>query len=394
LSSGAGADFLWGMGGNDTLDGGDGIDTAGYYAAYANNFKIRQQGNDQVLTQIAGTDRAGEDTLRNIEKVRFGNKLYEIKKGKDVVILIELSALGDDLTRLSSMILNAVSDSGKIISDTRVKIAAYGQNGLVQSEFFQDLNLATSKKALQLFVNGLGSSSQPDTTIRYDDQQLLNVLSSNSSLWRSDVDKKIIAISAHDNVYGPPEVQLTDQIQLAAANSGVGIDRLVYAPGAYDFLNPYTGFDYNNTAGAVMLYKHYSDPENPGGLNQLINASFNRPEIQAEISLTNVSVDYNSFSAGAVLSDFLLTGGAVTSGSNLTYEISGIGGGEYISIYNNKLVVRDNFTPSDSPNPVIRYASSRNDFIVAVSISSLPVTIYDKVSFEITNIPVYYDYIT
>jgi hypothetical protein len=403
-------DFLWGMGGNDTLDGGDGIDTAGYYAAYANNFKIRQQGNDQVLTQIAGPDRAGEDTLRNIERVRCGNKVYEIKKAKDIVILVELSAIGDDLTRLSSMILNAVSDSGKIISDTRVKIAAYGQNGLVQSEFFRDLNLSTSKKALQRFVNGLSSSSQPDTTIRYDNQQILNVLSSNSSLWRSDVDKKIIAISTHydhDDYYGYDyyyeepallNANLSNQVQLAAASSGVGIDRLVYDS---NFLDPFTGFDYNNSAGAVMLYDPYSSPEDPGNLDLLINASFNRPEIRADISLTNASINYSSLSGGAVVSDFLLTSGAIPGNLELTYEISGEDYNGYIydgniSIRDNKLVVDEGFTTHVGSAPdyydyssIIRYYSDKLDFIVTASISGLPVAIYDKVSLEITNIPEY-----
>jgi hypothetical protein len=399
LSSGAGADFLWGMGGNDTLDGGEGIDTAGYYAAIA-NFKFREQGNEWILTQFAGADNAGADTLRNIEKVRFGNKVYDLKESKDIVILLDLSAPGVDFTKLSSMILRAVSDSGKIISDTRVKIAAYGQNGLVQSKFFRDLHLPISRNALQQFVNGIESGGYASSTIRYD-QQILNILSSNSSLWRSDVEKKIIAISGYYEEYNPSTVQLTEQVQLSAASSGVGIDRLVYDSRSGSSTSLNSEFDYNNSAGAVMLYKPYLSPENPGNLDQLINASFNRPEIQADISLTNVSVNYSSLSGGAVVSDFLLTSGAIPGNSELTYEISGedyngrIFDGN-ISIRNNKLVVDEGFTTHFGGAPdlydystIVGYHSGKLDFIVSASISGLPVAIYDKVSLEITNIPEY-----
>lgn len=70
LTGGAGNDLLQGAGGNDTLDGGIGTDTA-VYTSLVNQYAVSFDGNALHVSRTNTAD-AGEDTLTNIEALRFG----------------------------------------------------------------------------------------------------------------------------------------------------------------------------------------------------------------------------------------------------------------------------------------------------------------------------------
>lgn len=67
-----------GRGGDDILDGGDGIDTAIYRGAEA-EYDHKQMGADLYIVSDSNGDRDGTDQLRNIEVLRFTDKAVNIK---------------------------------------------------------------------------------------------------------------------------------------------------------------------------------------------------------------------------------------------------------------------------------------------------------------------------
>lgn len=68
-----------GYGGSDTLDGGTGVDTAGYYGT-ASQYSIGLNAAGHRL--VDGGDLLGKDTLINIERVQFEDKTLAFDLGQ------------------------------------------------------------------------------------------------------------------------------------------------------------------------------------------------------------------------------------------------------------------------------------------------------------------------
>lgn len=85
LTGGTGTDFLVGLGGNDTLNGGAGapVDVAAYRGALSGYTLSLASGNLVVTDIDAGNGDDGIDTLRGIEQVRFGDALVTVVPGSE-----------------------------------------------------------------------------------------------------------------------------------------------------------------------------------------------------------------------------------------------------------------------------------------------------------------------
>ena len=75
-----GNDTLVGLGGNDTIDGGVGFDTA-QYGANRSNFTVSKSGS--TVTVLDNTGALGTDTLSNIERVNFSDRVIAFDTSGD-----------------------------------------------------------------------------------------------------------------------------------------------------------------------------------------------------------------------------------------------------------------------------------------------------------------------
>lgn len=83
LHAGAGNQRLYGNSANNILDGGDGTDVAVYNGAFADfNISRNADGSYQVQDR---TGAEGTDTIVNIEKLQFSDRLYVVGRGADIV---------------------------------------------------------------------------------------------------------------------------------------------------------------------------------------------------------------------------------------------------------------------------------------------------------------------
>jgi Ca2+-binding RTX toxin-like protein len=76
LTGNAGENVLTGGRGNDTIDGGEGKDTA-VFSGPRSDYIIRIHNGDSKVTDKI-TDRDGEDSLKNIEILKFSDEKVEI----------------------------------------------------------------------------------------------------------------------------------------------------------------------------------------------------------------------------------------------------------------------------------------------------------------------------
>lgn len=90
ISTNLGNDQITGLGADDIIDGGAGIDTSVYRGARA-NYTVTTNGNSYTVSDnIANRD--GVDTLTNIERVQFvdGALIYDIAKTADAALIYRL----------------------------------------------------------------------------------------------------------------------------------------------------------------------------------------------------------------------------------------------------------------------------------------------------------------
>ncbi len=68
-------DEIAGLGGNDTIDGGEGYDVA-LYTGTRDSFNISVQDGQVSITSLSGNE--GNDSLSNVEEVQFGTRSYTV----------------------------------------------------------------------------------------------------------------------------------------------------------------------------------------------------------------------------------------------------------------------------------------------------------------------------
>jgi uncharacterized delta-60 repeat protein len=91
LSGGLGNDRLQGMGGSDTLDGGAGLDVAVYGLRRAD---YQVSSNADGTRSVRALFEGGTDTLRNVERIQFGDANVAIDEGAAQVFRLYQASFG------------------------------------------------------------------------------------------------------------------------------------------------------------------------------------------------------------------------------------------------------------------------------------------------------------
>ncbi len=125
LTGTSGADRLTGLGGNDSIDGGAGVDTAVYSGA-RRAYTLTRTGTGYTVT--GGTD--GTDTLVNVERLQFS----------DATVAIDIAGNGGMAYRLYQAAFNRTPDQGGLgyqmdALDKGLNIAQVAANFIASPEF-------------------------------------------------------------------------------------------------------------------------------------------------------------------------------------------------------------------------------------------------------------------
>jgi len=146
-------DRFWGMGGDDTMDGKAGIDTA-MYRGTTSQYTISKSANNLTISDGTGA-RDGTDTLVNVERLQFSDKILAFDDGAAQAYRIYQAAFArtPDVAGLSYWVKSI--DNGLTMRDV-----AYG---FVQSaEFAATYGVSPTNISLveKLYLNILGRPAE------------------------------------------------------------------------------------------------------------------------------------------------------------------------------------------------------------------------------------------
>ncbi|HYI40968.1 MAG TPA: Ig-like domain-containing protein [Allosphingosinicella sp.] len=240
-----GNDHLHGNAGNDQIDGGTGFDTA-YYDANIEEFTFQRVGASLIVTHLGGAGSEGQDTLVNVERLVFNNRVINVGSGNNAPIAVDdMATTGEDSAGVSGNVLTNDFDfeGGPLSVTPGTFVGTYGtltlnSNGsytyvlnanaqtLDQGETGQDnFNYTVSDGSLsdtgKLTINVNGANDAPvandDTAATTEDASVSgNVLANDT-----DVDVEALTVT-NPGVY----VGAYGTLTLAADGS------YTYAPGA------------------------------------------------------------------------------------------------------------------------------------------------------------------
>ncbi|WP_272872321.1 hypothetical protein [Caulobacter vibrioides] len=182
LGGGGGDDWFSGEGGDDTIDGGDGADTVEYAGASA-SFSW-SQGADGAWTvrDLRTTALTGVDTLRNVEQLKFSDKIVLLVASPQNIILGTnasdnlRSTVGDDVVRgaggddfLYGGSGNDIYDGGdgrdlvlfyESIQGVRVDLAITGPQATGEgNDTFQAIEALSGSSYADIFYGDYGANS-------------------------------------------------------------------------------------------------------------------------------------------------------------------------------------------------------------------------------------------
>ncbi|MET3664707.1 hypothetical protein [Caulobacter sp. 1776] len=109
LTGDAGANTLRGGGGNDAIDGGAGTDTAAYLGASTDYSWTQGSDGSWTVKDLRAGAADGVDTLKNIEQLKFSDKVVQIISAPPVTNVINGTSANDTLFATSA---NDVIDGG------------------------------------------------------------------------------------------------------------------------------------------------------------------------------------------------------------------------------------------------------------------------------------------
>jgi hypothetical protein len=149
LTGTSAADTFTSRPGNDTIDGGAGIDTVVFNGNRA-NYIITKSGSTYTVLAKAGTD--GTDTLQNIERLKFS----------DTTVALDIAGNGGQAYRVYQAAFNRTPDSGglgfwinAIDSGASVRSVADGFVGSDEFKASYGTNLTNAQIVTKLYDNVL-----------------------------------------------------------------------------------------------------------------------------------------------------------------------------------------------------------------------------------------------
>lgn len=197
LTGGEGNDALVGGAGNDVLDGGAGAADTAFYAGNPEDYNIVHNKDETwTVDNVRGAKNEGADTLKNVEKISFGNGVsYSLKQNgilnqQDIAFVIDTTgSMGPYISRVQSdavSLMNTAFSGGK--NDVRVGVVSFKDpeegdpNGVVLP-FTTQTEFADRISGAQSALNGLYPSGGGDTP-EDDYGGLLLALNGGIGSWR------------------------------------------------------------------------------------------------------------------------------------------------------------------------------------------------------------------
>lgn len=159
IAMGAGDDFLAGQGGNDTMDGGAGTDTAVYFGK-REDYDLEQNSDGSwtikhVRNFAEGSKGEGTDTLKNIEKARFSDVTIDLPSRLITVEEIFIALFGRPVDPEGLNFFNDATDKGKDLN----KIGDLSASEEYQSRFF---NKSNAERIDTIYNDLFGRNAEPE----------------------------------------------------------------------------------------------------------------------------------------------------------------------------------------------------------------------------------------
>jgi Ca2+-binding RTX toxin-like protein len=232
IESSGGDDYLVGNGGNDALNGGAGSDVAIYFGKPTDyDIRLSADATTWTVRNVRGTATEGVDTLTNIEKIRFGDKVYSLTKSglsfeTDFAFVIDTTgSMGTSINAVKTQataIINALFKDDTI--DARIGVVGFkdttiGEPTSVILPFTDQDRFADRKTAALNAINSIyvgGGGDLPETPF----DGLLKALNGTMGAWRpgAAVHRVVLFTDA-----GAKDASLSATVQAYAANIGATI---------------------------------------------------------------------------------------------------------------------------------------------------------------------------
>ena len=162
IAGSGGNTYLSGFAGNDSIDGGSGIDTAGFNGNRA-NYTLSTSASNYVVTDNTGTD--GTDTLTSIERLQFADKKIALDLTPDGHTGQAMGFIG----AVAPDLLNNTAIRGLIISlfDQGQTMESLSQLALDQNLISTPSNAALANAVYRNVLNGPASTDMTNALVDY-----------------------------------------------------------------------------------------------------------------------------------------------------------------------------------------------------------------------------------
>ena len=215
--------------GNDTLDGGDGIDTAIFSGKAIDYNIVHNTDNNFTISHVRGAKVDGVDTLTSIERVQFSDQSFNLAKNSvktqtDFAFVIDTTgSMGPYIAAVKSQMANLVDAALKDGTvDAHISIVGFkdpGETEVILNFTGQD-DLAARKAAAVAAINGIFVDGGGDTP-EGDNSGLIAALRGDAGAFRDTAVIRRIALFTDAPV---KDTYLASTVQKYAADIGVAID--------------------------------------------------------------------------------------------------------------------------------------------------------------------------
>jgi Ca2+-binding RTX toxin-like protein len=366
LESFAESDFLYGAGGNDTLDGGTGKDTAGFYGNRSDYTFGKNKAGKWTISHTKGTKEYGVDTLENIEFAMFDDVIttpngaalptkrkVALSEGQDICFVIDTTESMGSLDTVKAQlgrVLDAVFGGEYSIQASRIAVVAYNDPETETILSFTDQSsLEDRKSAAMEAINSLSANGGGDYPEAVN-AGLLRALDGRAGQWRQEATARRIILFGD----APPnDNHLQAQVLALATNAGSNTPVEIFAVLTGD--PPTESFAGLSSATGGKIFTAENDAE---AITALIAAIEAPPSGSPVVTLSNSVINENAL-GGIVVGEMSVS--STNPADSYSFELLDNAGSKFALICN-KLVVAQgailDFESNISLNITVRVSGS------------------------------------